>query len=111
MKVKVLKGFRDVNNFSHVHSMGDFIDVDKSRCDKLVSLGLVECVEIVKEEPKVEEPKVEFEEPVESGAEEAVHVDEVADDASQVDGTEEPVDEVAEEVVENKPKRGRPSKS
>lgn len=41
MKAKVIKGFRDINDFSKMYKPGDTVDFDKSRIDKCISLGLV----------------------------------------------------------------------
>lgn len=42
MKVKVLQPFRDINDFSLAHNIGDVIDVDDARAARLIELGLAE---------------------------------------------------------------------
>jgi hypothetical protein len=39
---KVIKEFRDVNNFAKVYKVGDEVEFDEARLAKLVKLGLIE---------------------------------------------------------------------
>jgi len=41
MKVVVKKEFRDVSDFNLVHHVGEVLEVDEARANRLVSLGLV----------------------------------------------------------------------
>lgn len=41
MKATVIKGFRDIKDFSKMYKPGDEVDFDESRIEKCVSLGLV----------------------------------------------------------------------
>lgn len=54
MKVIVKKEFRDVTSFKLIHKVGDVLEVEKGRADKLVSLELVET-----KESKIPEEKKE----------------------------------------------------
>ena len=45
MKVIVIKEFRDVSSFKLIHKVGDVLEVEKERADRLVSLELVETKE------------------------------------------------------------------
>lgn len=42
MKAKVIKAFRDADNFAKVYKVGDVVDFDDVRVKKCVELGLVE---------------------------------------------------------------------
>lgn len=42
MKVIVVKEFRDIDNFDLIHKVGDIIDVDDARGQRLVEIGLAD---------------------------------------------------------------------
>ena len=47
MKATVIKGFRDIKDFSKIYKIGDEVDFNESRIEKCVSLGLVKVEEDV----------------------------------------------------------------
>lgn len=57
MKVTVKSEFRDISNFKTVHKVGDVIEVEKGRADRLISLGLVETKEAKVDGKKAEDTK------------------------------------------------------
>lgn len=59
MKVIVKNEFRDISCFKVIHKVGDVLEVEKGRADRLISLGLVET-----EEEKGEGKKGEDKNPV-----------------------------------------------
>ena len=42
MKVIVVKEFRDIDNFDLIHKVGDIIDVDDARGQRLVEIGVAD---------------------------------------------------------------------
>jgi len=50
---KVIKEFRDVNNYAKVYKVGDEVEFDEVRLAKLVELGLVEDESLKDEDPSV----------------------------------------------------------
>lgn len=62
MKVIVLSEFRDLNDFSAVHKVGDIIEVADDRAAKLFELGLAQTEKKVeaREPKKVEAKETDF---------------------------------------------------
>lgn len=50
VKVKVIKQFRDISDFAHVHFVGEVLEVTAERAKELEKLGLA--VPFVAEQPK-----------------------------------------------------------
>lgn len=59
MKVIVKSEFRDISSFKMIHKVGDVLEVEKGRAERLISLGLVQA-----EEEKTEGKKGEEKNPV-----------------------------------------------
>lgn len=44
IKLRVINSFHDCSNFAIIHQVGDIIEVDNKRADKLITLGLCELI-------------------------------------------------------------------
>lgn len=58
MRMTVLKQFHDKDNFSIIYQVGQVVEFEKERADRLLQLGLATETESEEEEPKVEVPEV-----------------------------------------------------